>query len=108
MAGALAAAVERLRARAEEPVPDGIREQATVPGAGGPVAVEPRPAVSATATGRAERPRPSRPVAPPRPPVPLPAAAQVPPVRADELARHKHSLSLIKRWRIRRKQRRRR
>jgi hypothetical protein len=106
MAGALAAAVERLRARAEEPVPDGMREAATAPGGRGALAVAAPAAISTTAAGRAERPSASRPVPPPRPPVPLPAAARVPRVGAAKLPPHKHSLSWIKRWRIRRKQRR--
>jgi chromosome segregation ATPase len=107
MAGALAAAVERLRARAEEPVADGMREAPTTASGRGAL-VEAPAAVSATAAGRAERPPASRPVPSPRPPVPLPAAAQARRAQAPKLAQHKHSLSLIGRWRIRRKQRRRR
>jgi golgin subfamily B member 1 len=108
MAGALAAAVERLRARAEEHVADGMREAAATASGRGALAVEAPATVSATPAPRAERPPVSRPVPSARPPVPLPAAAQVPRVRAPKLPRHKHSLSLIGRWRIRRKQRRRR
>jgi len=108
MAGALAAAVERLRARAEEPAPDGMREAATAVSGRGALATEVTAAVSATAPGRPERPPFARPVPPSRPPVPLPAAARVPPAQAAKLPQHKHSVSLIGRWRIRRKQRRRR
>jgi chromosome segregation ATPase len=106
MAGALAAAVERLRARAEEPVPDGMRETATAMSGRGALATEVTAAVSATVPGRPERPPFSRPLPPPRPPVPLPAAARVPPRQASKLRQNKHSLSWIGRWRIRRKQRR--
>jgi hypothetical protein len=106
MAGALVAAVERLRARAEEPAPDGMREATTAASGPGALAMEAAAAVSATA-GTAGRPPASRPVPPPRPPVPLPAAALAR-AQAPKLMEHKHSLSWIKRWRIRRKQRRRR
>jgi hypothetical protein len=108
MAGALAAAVERLRARAEEPVADGMRESATTASGRGAIVMDAPAAVSVTAAGRAERPPASRPVPSPRPPVPLPTAAQARRAQAPKLPQHKHSLSWIGRWRIRRKQRRRR
>jgi hypothetical protein len=122
MAEALAAAVERLRARADEPAPDGMRDPAvadpTVTADGGedsslaveatppsPPPVRP-PLPEPSPPGRAARPPSMRLSAPERPPVPDPAARQAPSARVPEPAAHKHSLSWIGRWRIRRKQRR--
>jgi hypothetical protein len=122
MAEALAAAVERLRARADEPAPDGMRDpdvaDPTVTADGGEdssLAVEATPPSPPPARpplpepsppGRAARPPSMRLSAPERPPVPDPAARQAPSARVPEPAAHKHSLSWIGRWRIRRKQRR--
>jgi hypothetical protein len=111
MAEALAAAVERLRARAEEPAPEGMRETVTVAAAedatrpaAAPAA--PTPAPLPPTQGRAARPPGTRPLPPERPPVPNRAAAETHAVPQLELPRYKHSMSWVKRWRIRRKQRR--
>jgi hypothetical protein len=122
MAEALAAAVERLRARADEPAPDGMRDpsvaEATVTvsraedaplaveaSAPGPPAASP-PLPAPSRPGRAARPPATRLPGAERPPVPDPAAWKAPAQRVPEIAAHKHSLSWVKRWRIRRKQRR--
>jgi hypothetical protein len=97
MADALAAAVERLRARAEEPVADGIGQSSTA-GARTGAATFAREAPGAPV--RLERRREPRAVAPPvAPEIPPPASVL-------ELPQYKHSMSWIGRWRIRRKQRR--
>jgi hypothetical protein len=125
MAAALADAVERLRARAEEPAPDGMRDpavgdQAVAVGGGkaataaatgtAPPALA-QPAVPPTvaeplAQGRAARPPATRTGPREMPPVPPQGAAQAPGATVPELPSHKHSLSWVGRWRIRRKQRR--
>ncbi|HWX95896.1 MAG TPA: hypothetical protein VNZ01_03505 [Solirubrobacteraceae bacterium] len=121
MAEALAAAVDRLRARADEPAPDGMRdpvvEDETVRVGGGEdvtLAVEstaaappegPLSGVQSPERGRAARPPATRLVSE-SPPVPYPPAAQAHAARVRKLETHKHSMSLIGRWRIRRKQRR--
>jgi hypothetical protein len=100
MADALATAVERLRARAEEPPPEGMQPSAGAadvppmsaggPTAPAPVAVQARPPTR-WATGR----------------MPRQVAPQIPPpALVPKMPRYKHSLSLIGRWRLRRKQRR--
>jgi chaperonin cofactor prefoldin len=95
MADALAAAVERLRARAEEQAPDGIGQTSTAGGRAAAATLAPEaPAV------RIERRRVPRPVARPV------APEMPPPASVPTLPRYKHSLSWIGRWRIRRKQRR--
>jgi hypothetical protein len=97
MADALAAAVERLRARAEEPVPDGIGQSSTAGGRGRAATFAPE---GADAPARVERRRATRAVAPP-------VAPEIPPPSSVlELPQYKHSVSWIGRWRIRRKQRR--
>jgi hypothetical protein len=122
MAEALAAAVERLRARADEPAPDGMRAPAVADapssvggGEDAPLTVEATapsppamapPAPQLGVQGRAARPPAARSLAPERPPVPSRPPAQTPAAPAGGRPSHKHSLSLIKRWRIRRKQRR--
>jgi hypothetical protein len=126
MAEALAAAVERLRARAEEPPPETIAETVTVGGqrvtagtetmAPAPERMAPGAQTPATllqaarARAQAETARAARPplprAAPESPPVSWPPATQMAPVQPLRLPRHKHSMSWIGRWRIRRKQRR--
>jgi hypothetical protein len=121
MAAALADAVERLRARAEEPTPDGMRDPAVadqaVAVAGGKAATgtappaPAQPAVTPTvadplAQGRAARPPATRTGPREMPPVPPQGAARAPGATVPELPSHKHSLSWVGRWRIRRKQRR--
>jgi small-conductance mechanosensitive channel len=97
MADALAAAVERLRARAEQPVPDGIRQSSTAGARTGAATFAPE---APGAPVRLERRRGPRAVAPPvAPEIPPPASVL-------ELPQYKHSMSWIGRWRIRRKQRR--
>jgi hypothetical protein len=129
MAAALAAAVERLRARVEDPAPDGMRaatvaDQAAGIGAGeepslavqASAAAPPaaRPGLTAAivpespAQGRSAHPSAVRTGPPERPPVPPPGPAQTQGATRLELPSHKHSLSWVRRWRIRRKQRRRR
>jgi hypothetical protein len=114
MAEALAAAVERLRARAEEPAPEGIPASALATGpddaplaiestaASPPLAQPPAPAPPGRAS-RAPEARRRSPQSPPVPPVPLAQRSAAPP---RELEPHKHSMSWFGRWRIRRKQRR--
>jgi chromosome segregation ATPase len=87
---ALAAAVERLRARADDQLDDPPQ-----PGAQGPGT---RRAPSVQATAPSGSPAGAK--------VALPVAPKMAPAPAVRPASHKHSLSLIKRWRIRRKQRR--
>jgi hypothetical protein len=121
MASALAAAVDRLRARAEEPAPDGMRQAVSVGGGEEtPLAIEatapaPPPPVpqgaesqlpEPPAQGRAARPPAPRPGPRESPPVPQPGPSQAQAATAPALPSHKHSMSWLKRWRIRRKQRR--
>jgi hypothetical protein len=137
MADALAAAVERLRARAEEPAPDGMSQTtataphpgtATIapeaPAAGSmPEARAPRPAAEVRAARiTAEKPAaraepemaaaraPGAPAGVERRSAPRPSgrpvAPEMPARPVLKLPEHKHSLSLIGRWRLRRKQRR--
>jgi hypothetical protein len=103
MADALAAAVERLRARAEEPAPDGIGHTSTAGGRSAAATLAPEAPEAGHGPGpvvpveRRRVPRPAaRPVAPEIPP----------PAAALQLPQYKHSMSWVRRWRIRRKQRR--
>ncbi|HEV7584402.1 MAG TPA: hypothetical protein VGO14_01355 [Solirubrobacteraceae bacterium] len=118
MAASLAAAVERLRARAEEPAPDGMRravaagvaEETSLAVEATAVAAPATPPVAAVAEapaqGRAAHPPAVRTGAADRPPVPPPGPSQTQGAPGLELPSHKHSMSWVRRWRIRRKQRR--
>ncbi len=75
MAEALAAAVERLRARAQE---SAVEQAETTPAGTAEILVQ----------------------------APLAAPAAIPVAPPEQRAPHKHSMSLIGRWRLRRKQRR--
>jgi hypothetical protein len=104
MADALAAAVERLRARAEHVPPLPVDPQAPPREAGARASTEP----------------PEDPQAPPPPPIPEPVAPPAAPIAtapqpaeqaraaAAKASSHKHSMSLIARLRKRRKERRKR